>query len=181
MLLHYTVSEDDYLAFNIYHARHTPNYKRTIIGMCLLLPVLLAAATPLIFLVFPGTSPWLWTGVAIAVGGLWALAVPYRFEAMIRRHIKKITKGRNEFVGDFSLDLQEGVLVYAGNSEKNEIAYSRVIKIVQDEARVYLFLGPLSAVIVPAAAFADASQKQAFFGLLRAKCPTAEFALPAPV
>ena len=37
MLLHYTVSEDDYLAFNIYHARHTPNYKRTIIGMCLLI------------------------------------------------------------------------------------------------------------------------------------------------
>ena len=98
MQLHYTVSEDDYIAFNIYHARHVPNYKRTLIGLCLLLPVLLAAATPLVFLVFPGTSPWIWTGVAVVAGGLWALLMPSRFEALIRRHIKKMIKGRSEFV-----------------------------------------------------------------------------------
>ena len=181
MLLHYTVSEDDYLAFNIYHARHTPNYKRSIIGLCLLLPVLLAAATPLVLIAFSNISPWIWTAVAVAAGGLWALAIPSRFEALIRRHIKKIIKGRSEFVGAFSLGLQEGVLVYAGNNEKNEIAYSRVDKIVQDGELIFLFLGPLSAIIVPTAAFADDSQKQAFFTLLRAKCPAAEFTPPSPV
>ena len=179
MQLHYTVSEDDYIAFNIYHARHVPNYKRTLIGLCLLLPVLLAAATPLVFLVFPGASPWIWTGVAVVAGGLWALLMPARFEALIRRHIKKIIKGRSEFVGDFSLDLEEDALIYAGNHEKNEIAYGRVVKIVEDGSLIYLFLGPVSAVIVPTAAFADVSQKEAFFNLLRAKCPGAEFALPA--
>ena len=180
MLLYYTISEDDYLAFNIYHARHSPNYKRTIIGLCLLLPVLLAAITPLVFIAFPNTRPWLWAGVAIVVGGVWALLMPARFEALIRRHIKKIIQGRSEFVGEFSLDLRENVMIYTGNNEKNEIAYSRVTKVATDGTLIYMFLGPVSAIIIPAAALAEASQKEIFWGLLRDKCPKAEFILSEP-
>lgn len=179
MLLHYTISEDDYIAFNIYHARQMPNYRRTIIGLCLLVPVLMAAVTPLVFLVFPNTSPWGWAAVATATSGLGALFMPARFKALIRRHIKKITKERNEFIGQFSLELREDGLVYTGNAEKLEIAYQRIVKITDDAGLTYLFMGALSAIIVPPAAFADAGQKGAFLNLLRVRCPEAVFALPA--
>ncbi len=179
MLLRYTISEDDYLAFNLYHARQTPNYRRTVIGLCLLVPVLMAAVTPLVFLAFPNASPWGWAAVATAISGLGALLMPGRFTALIRRHIKKITKEHNEFVGKFSLELRKDGLVYAGNAERLEIAYERIVKVAGDAELIYLFLGALSAIIVPPAAFADAGQKEAFLSLLRMKCPTAVFALPA--
>ena len=175
MRLHYTVSEDDYIAFNLYHVRHMANYRRTIICLCLLVPVLLAGVTPVMFLSFDRFSLWLWLCVATAVSGVWVLLVPGRFAAMIRRHIKKITRERNEFTGEFSLELRDEDMVYAGRGERSEIAYNRSVKVVEDQELVYLFLGALSAIVLPPGAFAQES-KEALFHLLRAKCPQVPFA-----
>ena len=176
MLLNYTVSEEDYIAFNIYHARRTPSYKRTIVGLYLLLPALLAGITPLVFMAFPNILPWLWLGIAAAASGVWMLTVPARFAAMIRRYIKKATRSGNEFTGRFSLELRDDGMVYQGKGEKNEVAYSRIVKVADDQGLTYLFLGALTAIVVPPEAFVHESQKAAFLKLLREKCPDADFA-----
>ena len=72
-------------------------------------------------------------------------------------------------------------MVYAGRGERSEIAYSRIVKVVEDQGLVYLFLGALSAIVLPPGAFARQSEgaegaKEALFELLRAKCPQVPFA-----
>jgi hypothetical protein len=171
MLLKYTVNEDNYIAFNIYHAQNTANYKRIILCLYLLVPVLLAAITPLVFMTYPDISLWLWGAIAAAASGLWMLTTPSRFTAMIRRQVRKTIKERNELIGKFSLELRDADMIYTAHGESHEVAYSRIVKIAKDNGRTYLFLSALLAIIVPPEAFAHESQQKAFFKILHDKCP----------
>ena len=176
MRLHYTVSEDDYLEFNIYHARHAPNYARTLISLSLLAPVIIIALTAAAMTFF--TIPaYVWGVLASAACLYWVVTVQRRFENIIKRHVRKLTGKINEFTGDYVLETHENGLTYEGNGERSEIAYSRVNKVAADRGRLYILLGALSAIIVPESAFAGPEQRREFLDILRLKCP--EAAVPA--
>ncbi len=172
MRLQYTVSADDYLEFNVYHARHAPNYTRTLLSLSLLVPVIIVSLTAMLMTFF--TIPvYLWGVAAAGACIYWIATVQRRFDNIVKRHVRKLTGKINEFVGEHCLELHEDGMVYAGNGERREIDYARVAKVVPDRGRLYVFLGALSAIIIPDSAFAGPEQRRVFLDLLRARCPQA--------
>jgi hypothetical protein len=175
MLLNYTVNEDDFIAFNIYHAQHMASYKRTILFLYLLVPVFVVAITPMVFMVYPDTSPLTWAAIATAASALWILTTPSRFTAMIRRQVKRVTKEHNKFIGKFSLELCDAEMIYTAHGESHAVAYNSLTKVAEDKGLTYLFLSALTAIVIPPEAFVHESQKKTFFKLLRSKCPDTHF------
>ena len=84
-------------------------------------------------------------------------------------------RNNNEFVGQFKLIAMDDHFSYEGNGEKNEISYSRVIKVVEDKQYLYIFLGSVSALIIPPCTFLSENQRLSFFNLLQQKCTQAVF------
>ncbi len=180
MELKITISEQDYLQYNIYHAEHAPNYRGTIIALSLLVPFLCLLGT---YFMLPVASPVMWGLAAVTASVIWALTTPRRYRKMIRKQVRKRMLNNNEFVGQFQLTATDDCLLYEGNGEKSEISYTRVVKVVQDKQEtkqeskqyIYIFLGSVSALIIPLTSFLDDAQRLAFLNLLRKKCGEAAF------
>ncbi len=184
MELKITISEQDYLQYNIYHAEHAPNYRGTIIALSLLVPFLCLLGT---YFMLPVASPVMWAVAAVIASAIWAFTMPRRYRKMIRKQVRKRMLNNNNFVGQFKLTAMDDHLSYEGNGEKNEISYAKVVKVVQDKQEtkqenkqenkqyIYIFLGSVSALIIPPATFLDEAQRLAFLKLLREKCRGAQF------
>ena len=172
MQLNINVSEEDYLQYNIYHAEHAPNYKGTLIALGLLVPVVCLALT---YFAIQRVSPLLWGATAVIASVVWMLTMPWRYRKIVKKQVKRLTQKNNEFVGQFSLSLLDNHILYEGNSERIEVGYNRLAKVIQDKQYIYLFLGSLSAFIIPPSTFETKEQAQAFLQILQEKCGQAVF------
>ena len=111
----------------------------------------------------------------IILAVVWFFLAPYMFRRSFAKNVKKLMhEGRvSEFVGDFTLTLQGNTMRYTGKGQTLESAYYRVEKTAHDNERLYIYLGSLTAIIIPKTAFKDAVEEQDFIELLRHKCAAA--------
>ena len=166
MRIDYTLEDEDYVRFNIYHSTHAPSQKRTQLLYRFGAPALLA----LILLHGTGWREWRF-GMAAGVYVLWMIAWPYFHRFTCGRIVRRMMKDgrRNEFVGDFNLELTEEALRETGSGRTTEVEYGRIDHVAHDGDLHYIYTGSLSAFIVPERAFKDEQEKEAFFGMLEKK------------
>jgi len=167
------ITQENYLDFNVYHATHAPNYLRSIIIMALTVPM--AALAVALVVIDQISNNWIWLLFAGVLSIYWAVTTPRRFRKVVRRHVQKITARYNEFVGEFSLSLEPGQIVFVGPDVKGEYDYSKVEKVVWNKGCYYVIVGAVSALIVPENSFSSQLAEQEFLDALREKCPNAEF------
>ena len=166
MKIDYTLKDEDYVQFNIYHSTHAPSQRRT--------QLLFRFGTPLllVLILLHGTRWQEWRfGIAAGIYALWVIAWPYFHRFTCRRIVRRMTKDgrRNEFAGDFCLELAGEVLRETGNGRTTEVACDRIERIAHDDSRYYIYIGSLSAFIVPKRAFGDEWEREAFFEALKGK------------
>lgn len=167
MEIRYTVTEHDYIQYNLYHHGHSPSSKRTIALFRFGVPVALVILS-LLTIRHHNLLAWL---PAIIIAVIWFALTPGLFRRSIGKNVKKLMyEGRcSEFIGDFSVALQENNIRYAGQGQTIETVYSRVERVEHDAERLYIYIGSLSAIIIPIRFFQDDAQKQAFLDLLERK------------
>ena len=164
--INYTLTDDDYVRFNVHYSTHAKPLRGDQVFFRFIAPLILA------FILVHGAG---WAGWAFGVGALvyvvWAATWPTVHRLTIQRIIRRMMKsGRNkEFTGDFSLELADDCLRETGNGRTTEIAYDRVEKIVHDDPLHYVYIGSVSACIVPDNAFANEEEQKAFFDALEEK------------
>lgn len=167
MQINFTVTETDYVQYNLYHLAHSPAAKRSLQLWRWGLPI---AFIVLITLMGSWHSVYGWLPpVVFAVA--WWLGLPAWHRRSIAKNVKRLMyEGQSsEFLGDFEVTLGDSTLKYAGNGQTIEVVYSRVAKIVRDKERLYIYLGSLTAIIMPVKYFADEGEMQRFLDLLEQK------------
>ncbi len=167
--IHYSTTENDYIRFNIYHYTHSPSIKRT--------RQLLRFVFPLPFvLLFAHTSTgWPFNTVVQAIIFYVAFVLIFSLldlvhtNYMMRRTIRKMMKEgcHNEFIGDFSMELADNVLRETGSGHILEVAYDRIDRIAHDGNLSYIYIGAVTASILPDNTFGDDIEKSTFFDALR--------------
>jgi hypothetical protein len=166
MKIDYTLTEDDYLRYNIHHFMHSPALRNN--------RLLLRFATPLltvaILILLTGPVPWTLTVCAV-VYIAWVIVWPFLHRQSVKRTVAKMMRdGRgNEFVGEFSLELADDRMRGSGNGRVTETDYDRIERIVADGDVHYVYVGSISAYILPDSAFRDEGEKLRFFDLLEEK------------
>lgn len=167
MELRYTVTENDYIQYNLYHHAHSPSTRRTVAIFRFGVPVILVILS-LLTIRHHNLFAWL---PAIILAVLWLALTPGFFRRSIAKNVKKLMyEGRySEFIGDFTVTLLDDTIRYAGNGQTMETAYNRVERVEHDAERLYIYIGSLSAIIIPLRDFKDEAEKQAFLNLLAQK------------
>lgn len=172
MEINFIVSDEDYIRYNLFHHAHSPSSKR----MLGLLRFGAPAIIVIITLLMGGLrSPLMWVGPVIIIV-VWLIIYPQMFRNSIAKNVKKLMReGRTaEFVGNFTLMLTNTGIRLIGNGQVADTAYDRVEKITADKERLYVYIGSLTAHIIPLTAFKDESHKQEFLALLKQKAPNAQ-------
>ncbi len=170
MILNYKVGRQDFQDFAVYYALHRPAYKWSIACLCLLVPALMLALTPIVFSTFAHVTLLRWLVISLAASAFWILTVPARYRAMVRRRVARQDQDSGHLVGEYSLELRDDGLYLRKDHEQDLIEYPVITQLVEDNGRVYVFLGESGVLIIPEGAFVEDSQKQAFLRRLRGKC-----------
>ncbi len=172
MTFHYNITKDDYFHYCMYYYDHNDIVKKQILLVRLLYGgiILFASFAILIFswtdypLLFAAI---LWIMSAILIGNT-KRSIRKTNEKQYR---KQILSGQGaEFIGSYTLELNDNGIVVSQSSKKSEISYDAVKSIGQDEYCMYVYCGSLSAIIIPLKAFQNEGQKAAFFEFLQSKC-----------
>lgn len=175
MEISFNVTENDYVQYNLYHYAHSPATKRTLMFTRLCVPIVLIICA-LIIIKHHTLTVWL---PVIIIAVVWFYWRPVLFRRSIAKNVKKLMyEGRcSEFIGDFTITLAENVMRYKGHGQVLETAYNRINQVEQDNERIYLYLGSLTAIIIPKIAFGEVSEEDAFLDFLAQKRTAAKVGL----
>lgn len=178
MKIHYTLTERAYLEFNLYHIS-TAATQRKIFKLWRYLPAALlfcfcsylAATAP-----DRSNAPVLLL-VAVAGAAFWILYYPIGWRKRILKTVRWLApKERNDFLGDYSIELCPDALHEESPSRSSDIAYSQISRIIHHRNQIYIYTDTMTASVVPYSAFTDEAERENFLRLLEAyrKKETAE-------
>ncbi len=153
-MLNYTVTEKAYLDFNMYHVLNSPYLRKQAKLLRVLPPLILVFlfVGDLFLWAGPGRRfPPLFPAAVIGLAILWFTA----YQAYYRKSMEKRLKGYiregngQEFLGEQSLELLDDRIRTVEKNGVRETPYHVVEKLVENEGCLYIFIGAMTAIIVP--------------------------------
>lgn len=151
MEIRYTITEEDYIQFNLYHIEESASLRKQFQMLRLYLPLLMAVV---IFLV--GTQVlkqpalyWVVVAVLYAVG--WFVIYPRLYKKSIRKNVVKMAReGDNTSVfGDKTLEIAGDKITISGQDTTEIIDKTAIKEIKQKNDLLILYNSSVSAHIIP--------------------------------
>lgn len=163
MELEFELLEEDYINFNIDHAKKSSSLKKNILMQRILGPAL--------FLIFPfiirgytEIPMWYWVTIFGIVSVVWFIYYPKYFNWEMTRRVKKmLSEGSNENILNRRKIIlsDEGILEKSLIGESN-VSWNQVDKVEESNEYIYIYISSISAHIIPKRIFKDENEKQMF-------------------
>jgi hypothetical protein len=161
----FDLNEEDYVEFNIYHAEHSPKFKKNLFiqrflvsAIFLLIPVIMR-----FFFGRPFSTTLPMFGI---IWLIWVVFFTKGFKKTLRsRIIKNIqeaeAKGQT-ITGTYTLQETKDGVILKNKSGEVKIKWEAIGIVGEDEERLYLYISDEMAYIVPKRAFADQAELEEF-------------------
>jgi hypothetical protein len=150
MEIKYTITEDDYIKFNLYHILNSKTGRKSLKTQRFAVPIVYI----IIAYIFANIAdiPFLSILIPFALmGGLWSIFYPKYYKNFITRYTRKLIKeGKNDgLLGNHSMSLtDEGIVDISSNGE-TKVKWAGIIKFQEDDTNLYLYNSSVSAYIIP--------------------------------
>jgi len=163
MKLNYELTEQDYLDFNIYHSKHSPTIKKSILLQRALGPVVFLIA-PFLAIRITNIPLWYWLAIFFISSIIWFVFYPKYFNWELSRRVSKLlNEGKNlDMVGSRSINLTQDGLIESTPHSESKVGWDMVEMINETEDYIYIYISAVSAYIVPIRVFKDAKEKETF-------------------
>ncbi|MFD1030235.1 YcxB family protein [Metaplanococcus flavidus] len=150
MELNYKLTEEDYIDFNLFHAKNSKAVKKQVTMQRVLVPVMyiILAFLGLVFL----DMPFLFLFIPfLLMGILWFIFYPAYFYRLIKRNSTKMMReGKNEGVlGAHKMIFTEDGLREISPKGEMSISWSGIESFGEDPSGFYLYNSGMSALIIP--------------------------------
>ncbi|WP_186671489.1 YcxB family protein [Sporosarcina sp. BP05] len=150
MEIHYNLTEEDYINFNLYHIKNSETGKRALAVQRFLSPLFFI----IISYVYAAISdmPFLPLFITFFIMSiLWIIFYPKHFYKLIARNAKKMIKeGKNDgLIGHHQLKMTEEGLVDTSLNKETKVTWSGITSFKEDEGYYYLYNSSVSAYILP--------------------------------
>ena len=166
MKLRYTLTQDNYLDFNIFHALNSAPAKALLRRTRTRPPVVWLLA----FLVFCGYSlytsgqmPTVLAYIILSMSVLWYFLYPLCHRKTLEWRLKRrLAGGGRESMGEVTLAALDDCLRAEDAGGVREVPYDEIERLVESKGCLYIYIGENSAVIVPLAAFGNGEAYREF-------------------
>lgn len=170
MEIEYELTIDDHIAFNLYHARHSPTMRRNYL-LNYFSPVIIILILALyIFIDIKLNSnaySLIWIPlVLMTIVLLWLYWFPRYYVKALKTHVKKInSEGKNKnkaTFGKVKLTFEPTEIKIVGENSEVKANWKAIEKITSTEQHVFMFTSPNSALFIPKRAFPDEAKCREF-------------------
>lgn len=151
MELNYKLTEEDYLDFNLFHAKNSPAVQKQVTMQRIFVPVLYIVLAFLAFMFLDMPSFLVLFVLFLIMGISWVIFYPAYFYRLIKRNATKMMReGKNEGVlgAHTMIFTEDGLREISPNSEMS-VSWSGIENFGDGPAGFYLYNSGLSALIIP--------------------------------
>ena len=159
----YNLTEEDYLNFNLYHAKNSKTVAKSLLIQRFL--------SPIIFLIAAFIFSWIddvsLVGSLITfsiIGILWIVYYPKYFYRLIIRNSKKMFKeGKNDgLLGEHCMMLSDEGIVDANPNGETKVKWAGIKRFEEDDKYLYIYNSAVSAYIIPKRALTNVVDVQSY-------------------
>lgn len=164
MELHYDITKQDYIDFNLNYFVNNAMVQRSILMTRIATAVLVIVGGTVLMYWVKGLSV-LSVAVYLALAALCFFGTPWYMKRKVVKNTERILRNANnkQLCGPKTLTLREDEFELFGENEDTVYKYEAVQRTATDAGHYYIFVDEFSAVIVPFSAFADEEQKKEFY------------------
>lgn len=156
---HCTLTDDEYIDFNLFTLRSNPAYKRALLLCRMMVPAMLFLLLLLnIINKYDGIVIFaVMYGVAALI---WVFAVKPLYDFITLRNIKSQLKhSRSLYTPEYTLYFNEDHILDISPQQETKVFYEKIERVCVNRGAVYIYPTSVSAMILPAAVFpADADR-----------------------
>jgi len=171
----FTLTENDYIEFNIFHSRNSPMVKKftrfiyifTFAIIALALGVNLAGIEEDLILMLVVTG-----SVLVLLGGLLFLLKKLTFfdKAILKLQMNLMKgNGKLPFSEQNFLQFEDDCFIENTVDTETKTKYSKIERIAVSEKAIYLYLTAMTANIIPVSVFESEQQKEEFLAFINGK------------
>lgn len=164
MELHYDITKQDYIDFNLNYFVNNAMVQRSILMTRIATAVLVLVGGTVLMYWVKGLSV-LSVAAYLALAALCFFGTPWYMKRKVVKNTERILRNANnkQLCGPKTLTLREDEFELSGENEDTVYKYEAVQRTATDAGHYYIFVDEFSAVIVPFSAFADEEQKKVFY------------------
>jgi len=169
MELHYTITKQDYVDFNLDYYSKNAVVQRTLLVTRISVAVIVLLGGTMLMYFLKSLTP-----VSIAVYAILAavcfLATPWYSKRKVVKNVGRILENANnkQLCGAKTFILRDDGFELKGENEDTKYKYEVVQRTSTDSGHYYIFVDELSALIVPFSAFESEGQKLEFYSRITA-------------
>lgn len=175
MELHYEITEQDFIDYNLYFIAHDAMTQKTIRRMSTLTAVLVLVGGTALMYLLDTLSP-VSVSMYVVLAAVCFFGCPVWFTHKARKNVHRtIERASNRHIcGPKTLRLTDTGVQLVGESEDSSYPYAAFQRVITAEKQVYLYLDDLSALIVPRRAFPDEEARRTFVRMLEGRITEAK-------
>lgn len=170
MQIEYTLTEQDFIAFNLHDAKHSKMVKRSLFLQCYIIAIIFFAVPLSSFLLGPSGQVYTELPVIFLLAGIiWIVFYPAYFYKHIERNIKKMLwegSYKNLF-GKHKVQIADEGIIEINNGGETKRNWKGIEKIEENEAYIFIYVSSMSANIVPKHAFVHENSRSEFMRKLQ--------------
>ncbi|MBJ8031528.1 YcxB family protein [Bacillus cereus group sp. N21] len=171
MQVEYTLTEQDFIAFNLHYARHSKMVKRSLVLQHYIVAIILFAVPLSVFLFGPPDYKSMdLPFIFLLAGVIWIVFYPKCFYKLIERNIKKMLRegSYDNLIGKHNVQITDEGIIETNNGGETKLNWKGIEKVEENEAYIFIYVSSMSANIVPKHAFVQENSKNEFMRRLRA-------------
>lgn len=173
MELHYNITQQDFVDFNLYYFDHNASVQRSImITRVATAAIVIVGGAVLMALL--GSLSLVPVIVYLVLAALFFFGTPWYMRRKVIKNTGRILRDaqNKQLCGPKTFLLHKDEFQLKGGNEDTSYPYEIVQRIVEDENHYYIFIGDRSGLIIPFSAFKDKDQKADFYGRMTAHMHT---------
>lgn len=147
----YTITDDDYLKFNINHSTQTKIGKTNVLTMQLIIPIILVFLMLLSYIKgndFSDLMTQLIISVIVSI--FWILYYKLSIPRIVKQTMRATKKnGRLPYIGNGTLIFDDNFMYENTGIQDTKTSYSLIEAIYTTNEALYIYTGAISAVILP--------------------------------
>ena len=151
MEIHYTIAEEDYIQFNLYHMEESPSMRKQFQMLRLYLPILMAVVIFLVGTQVLNQPAIYWGIVGVLYTTVWFVFYPRMHKKTIKKSVLKLAhEGDNSSLfGDKTLVIEGNKIIISGQDTTETITKTAIKEIHQKSDLLILYNSSVSAHIIP--------------------------------
>lgn len=177
----YSLTENDYVAFNEYHMAYSPATKINRWVLRLMGPILFLLLFFIMYIIIDDPVLVAVEGVVLPLifSVLWMVFYRKIIQLQIRGQVKRLAKaGKMPFNREITLHFDENAFIAISPDTETKSSYTIIERIITGKY-IYIYIGSMQAYIIPAYVFQNEEHWSAFFMFLQTKTSAPVISMPS--